>query len=104
MPDWQPVSVPDFCPICGVYWECGCRLGLSEIEAAVTNNFDPKGMKRTLDKFFDNIPDTFTFNKLDSLGLAKADDAPVGNSGISITGDGANAMARLIEKLAHDDA
>ena len=25
MPDWQPVSVPDFCPICKVYWECGCR-------------------------------------------------------------------------------
>ena len=25
MPDWQPVSVPDFCPTCGVYWECGHR-------------------------------------------------------------------------------
>ena len=24
MPDWQPVSVPDFCPTCGVYWECEC--------------------------------------------------------------------------------
>ena len=74
MPDWVPQVAPDFCPTCGVYWECECGPGLAEIETAVTNNFDPKSMKRTLDKFFDNIPDTFTFNKLDSLGLAKADD------------------------------
>ena len=26
MPDWQLVSVPDFCPTCGVYWECGHKL------------------------------------------------------------------------------
>ena len=26
MPDWQPVSVPDFCPTCGVYWECEHKL------------------------------------------------------------------------------
>ena len=28
-------------------------------------------------------------------------DKQIGNSGISITGGGANAMAQLIEKLAH---
>ena len=26
MANWQPVSVPDFCPTCGVYWECECGV------------------------------------------------------------------------------
>ena len=29
MPDGQPVSVPDFCPTCGVYWECECAASLT---------------------------------------------------------------------------
>ena len=37
MPNWQPVSVPDFCPTCGGYWECECEdTGeMSEFEEAV---------------------------------------------------------------------
>ncbi len=73
--NWQPVVVPDLCPTCGAYWECECGPELAEIEAAVTDNFEPRVMQETLDKFFADVPDTFTFNKLDSLGLAKAADA-----------------------------
>ena len=38
MPNWQPVTLPgqtparlgDFCPTCGVYWECECSTASAE--------------------------------------------------------------------------
>ena len=41
MASWQPVSVPDFCPTCGVYWECGCSergAGWQPIEAQLISS------------------------------------------------------------------
>ena len=81
MPNWQPVSVPDFCPTCGVYWECECEDTdeMSEFEEAVeaASAAGKRRLREMIDRRFDEsgIPDTFTFNKLDSLGLAKAGDA-----------------------------
>ena len=73
MPDWQPVAVPVLCPRCGAYWECACREAsrISEevaIEASIRESERQGWNERN--------PEThFTFTKLGSLGLAKAEDA-----------------------------
>ncbi len=70
MPDWQPVSVPDLCPRCGAYWECEHAAENARVEywdrvddtiAEAASKLDPL--------------EAFTFNRLGSLGLARADDA-----------------------------
>ena len=44
MPDWQPVAVPDFCPTCGVYWECehGIITSTIEIPPGPTRRLSPE--------------------------------------------------------------
>ena len=86
MPDWVPQVAPDLCPRCGAYWECECRAelvaGFANVEAggtALTVEDMQAAIRRIKDApGWDDIPDTFNFNKLDSLGLARADDAPLG--------------------------
>ena len=100
MPDWQPGSVPDFCPICGVYWECGHKLmgraqafergregtgEMSEFEEAV-EAASAKGKQILRDALEASIRESenqgwnernpwthIIWDKPDSLGLAKAD-------------------------------
>ena len=105
-PDWVPQVAPDFCPTCGVYWECEC--GVVDQEEARTKfipELPPSSLGGELMRRFteenahpgfapptaleasiresenqgwnERNPGThFTFNKLDSLGLARAADAP----------------------------
>ena len=50
MTDWVPQVAPDFCPACGVYWECehrsvGAALTVEDIRPAVQHikSADPLG-------------------------------------------------------------
>ena len=84
MPDWQPVSVPDFCPTCGVYWECEHVRALEggqreatpdEVSRAIGQDVLEASIRESENQGWnERNPGThFTFNKLDSLGLAQAD-------------------------------
>ena len=44
MPDWVPQVAPDFCPTCGVYWECehGIITSTIEIPPGPTRRLSPE--------------------------------------------------------------